>query len=35
VGKRCFSCLPINKTNSQEQLTTSKSTLQKIFHSSF
>lgn len=32
---RCFSCLPINKSNSQKLQTTSKSTQQKIFYCRF
>ena len=31
----CFTCMPINKTNSLKQQTTSKSTQQKVFHCSF
>jgi len=31
----CFSCLPVKESNSLQQLTTPKSTQQKVFHSSF
>jgi hypothetical protein len=32
MRQRCFPSLPVNKPNSLKQLTTSKSTQQKIFH---
>jgi hypothetical protein len=35
VRLRGFSCLPIDETYSQKQLTTSKSTQQKVFHCCF